>query len=647
MRTQPKRRNSEKPRTFWRLSSVLAVLVTAVAVSVSMGAARPSTSGAVTEMWGAYGGGRLMAVDPDGGYWTTTWAGSVTPYGGAPSLGSPASIGIHLSRPVLGMAATPTGHGYWLVASDGGVFSFGDAAFYGSTGAIHLNQPILGMAATPTGHGYWLVASDGGVFSFGDAAFYGSTGSIHLNQPIVGMAATPTGHGYWLVASDGGIFAFGDAAFYGSTGSIHLNQPIVGMAATPTGQGYWLVASDGGIFAFGDAAFYGSLGGTGKTVLGLVISPSTPGYDLVESDGTESAFTAPTQIGGGTQGAQVQIGGGTQGADCVPTVQPTATVDSSLDTLIANETGPGWLGGDSTYSTELPNGQESFVFSDTLIGTAQSSGLTSPTGMVNNSELVGAMPYLNTDMGGTYGSPRSLIPDTSSNTNHWWVGSTYVENGMQLIYVNEFAPGQFGRFTGTSGIAVLSLSGGEPSYSSITSLPTDPDTIWGNAVVQDASYTYVYGSDVDQSTGAFVGMKITRVPRGQTLNVSDWTYWNGMQWESGEANALPVNTGLELDGISAQAGGSGYVAVSIPGFGSTVDLSYACSPTGPWSTPQALYSIPQIGEYQGEIAYIPSFHPELTGQGGLVVSYNLNNLTSGATLQNVHLGQPQFLLLNN
>ena len=78
------------------------------------------------------------------------------------------------------------------MASDGGVFSFGDAAFYGSTGAIHLNQPIVGMAATPTGQGYWLVASDGGIFSFGDAAFYGSTGAIHLNQPIVGMAATPT-----------------------------------------------------------------------------------------------------------------------------------------------------------------------------------------------------------------------------------------------------------------------------------------------------------------------------------------------------------------------------------------------------------------------------------------------------------------------
>ena len=72
------------------------------------------------------------------------------------------------------------------------------------------------MAPTPTGRGYWFVASDGGIFSFGDAAFYGSTGAIRLAKPIVGMAATPTGQGYWFVASDGGIFNYGDAAFFGS-----------------------------------------------------------------------------------------------------------------------------------------------------------------------------------------------------------------------------------------------------------------------------------------------------------------------------------------------------------------------------------------------------------------------------------------------
>jgi hypothetical protein len=118
--------------------------------------------------------------------------------------------------------------GYRFVASDGGVFDFGDAGFWGSTGGTALNKPAVGIANTVTGHGYWLVASDGGIFSFGDARFFGSTGGIRLNKPVVGMAPTPDGNGYWLVASDGGIFSFGDARFFGSTGGIRLNKPIVG-----------------------------------------------------------------------------------------------------------------------------------------------------------------------------------------------------------------------------------------------------------------------------------------------------------------------------------------------------------------------------------------------------------------------------------
>jgi hypothetical protein len=86
------------------------------------------------------------------------------------------------------MAAAPDGGGYWLVASDGGIFSYGNAGFFGSTGAIPLNQPVVGLAASLTGLGYWLVASDGGIFSYGDAGFFGSTGAIHLNRPVVGMA---------------------------------------------------------------------------------------------------------------------------------------------------------------------------------------------------------------------------------------------------------------------------------------------------------------------------------------------------------------------------------------------------------------------------------------------------------------------------
>ncbi len=224
------------------------------------------------------------------GYWLVASDGGVFSFGDAAFHGSTGSE--VLNKPIVGLAATPDGKGYWLVASDGGVFSFGDASFHGSTGGLVLNKPIVGLATTPDGKGYWLVASDGGVFSFGDASFHGSTGGLVLNKPIVGLATTPDGKGYWLVASDGGVFSFGDATFFGSAGALALNKPIVGLAATPDGKGYWLVASDGGVFSYGDAAFHGSTGGTplNKPIVGLAATPDGKGYWLVASDGGVFSF---------------------------------------------------------------------------------------------------------------------------------------------------------------------------------------------------------------------------------------------------------------------------------------------------------------------------------------------------------------------
>ena len=238
---------------------------------------------------------------PDDGYRLVATDGGVFSFGASRFFGS--TGGIKLNRPMVGIASTPGGQGYWLVASDGGVFAFGDARFRGSTGRIKLNRPVVGMAPTPTGRGYWLVATDGGVFSFGDAEFFGSTGAITLNQPIVGMASTSTGLGYWLVASDGGVFAFGDAVFRGSTGAIKLNRPVVAMSATPSGLGYWMVASDGGVFSFGDARFHGSSAGSATSGAGIVGMRTTfrgDGYVQAGADARTSTFSAgapPTSTG--------------------------------------------------------------------------------------------------------------------------------------------------------------------------------------------------------------------------------------------------------------------------------------------------------------------------------------------------------------
>jgi hypothetical protein len=239
----------------------------------------------------------LESFTPKPGYWEVAGDGGMFSFGNAQFYGSMG--GKPLNEPIVGMAPTPGDGGYWEVATDGGMFSFGNAKFYGSMGGKPLNEPIVGMATTPDGLGYWEVASDGGTFSFGDAKFYGSMGGKPLNEPIVGIAATPDGLGYWEVASDGGMFSFGDAQFYGSMGGKPLNEPIVGIAADVTGNGYWEVASDGGMFSFGDSQFYGSMGGKplNKPIVGLMTTFDGGGYWEVASDGGMFSFGDAAFVG--------------------------------------------------------------------------------------------------------------------------------------------------------------------------------------------------------------------------------------------------------------------------------------------------------------------------------------------------------------
>ena len=225
----------------------------------------------------------LVSTANPAGAAPTDVAGAPVSFGAAPPLGAAPAQTV---APVVGMAPTPSGKGYWIVASDGGVFTGGDAKFYGSMGGKPLKQPVVGIAGTPDGQGYWEVASDGGIFTFGDAHFYGSTGALILDQPVVGMAATPDGKGYWLVAADGGIFTFGDANFYGSMGGRPLDAPVVGMAPTANGAGYYEVASDGGIFTFGTAHFWGSAAGISKAlIVGLAPTAGSAGYWIVSANG--------------------------------------------------------------------------------------------------------------------------------------------------------------------------------------------------------------------------------------------------------------------------------------------------------------------------------------------------------------------------
>jgi hypothetical protein len=95
-------------------------------------------------------------------------------------------------------------------------------------GDVVLNQPVQSLVPSASNEGYWLVASDGGIFAFGDAPFLGSMGGTVLNRPVTGMVRY--GAGYLMVGEDGGIFSFSDLAFVGSLGNDPPPERIVSVA---------------------------------------------------------------------------------------------------------------------------------------------------------------------------------------------------------------------------------------------------------------------------------------------------------------------------------------------------------------------------------------------------------------------------------
>jgi Fibronectin type III domain len=206
---------------------------------------------------------------------------------------------------------SPSDHGYWLVGGDGGIFTFGSAAFHGSTGSLKLSRPVVGITPTASRQGYWLDASDGGVFAFGDAFFAGSIPGLgilpagspaagrKLAAPVVGMVPSSTGHGYFMVAADGGVFAFGDAVFAGSCPSIGgCSGAAVAVMPDASGHGYWLVTVTGHVYAFGDAPVLGAPSSVSSPVTSAVRTASGNGYWILLANGTVLSYGDAANLGG-------------------------------------------------------------------------------------------------------------------------------------------------------------------------------------------------------------------------------------------------------------------------------------------------------------------------------------------------------------
>ena len=201
--------------------------------------------------------------------------------------------GTPLNKPIVGMAPTLDGAGYWLVATDGGSLPTATPSSSAPWGAAQ--QAHRRDGAEPDGGGYWMVASDGGIFAYGDAPFYGSTGSAP-QQAHRGDGAQPT-----AAATSGGLRRGHLLLRRRSVPGLHREHPP-GPAdrrhgAVPDGGGYWFSAADGGLLNYGTAPFLGAAASQGiGSVVGMASdgTPTLPAF--VDAPATRSHATGPVPL---------------------------------------------------------------------------------------------------------------------------------------------------------------------------------------------------------------------------------------------------------------------------------------------------------------------------------------------------------------
>ena len=190
--------------------------------------------------------------------------------------------------------------GYSILNQAGGIYSFGDAAYYGNLIDHHYPGPAIGLAGTPNGGGYAILNTGGGIYTFGNAQYFGNLIDHHYPGPAVAISSTPSGKGYAILTSTGALYTFGDALYFGNLLDHHFPGPAVSFAYTPDGRGYDILTASGAIYSFGDALYYGNLldHGYPGPATALTYSINTgAGYAILTSPGGLFTFGDAIYLG--------------------------------------------------------------------------------------------------------------------------------------------------------------------------------------------------------------------------------------------------------------------------------------------------------------------------------------------------------------
>jgi len=346
-------------------------------------------------------------------------------------------------------------------------------------------------------------------------------------------------------------------------------------------------------------------------------------------------------------------------SQCVlPAAPSPATIDSTFDGYVT-QNGPGWTGGDGTYSLALPDGTNLFMWSDSYIGTVD------PATRKRRGYLFTAHNSL-TILNQTTGSwttvgypPKKSSYFVPTNKSDWfWIGDGNVTQPTAGVYKIKIMLLEWTGFFKLVGHSVATLSWPSLSIDSVQPVTAlDTSTEWCVRIMPVGALYYIYGL---KDSGS---IKVPYLARTNSINnltnALKWQFWNATQnkWLTGQANATALNGVASITpeysvNEMTYSAGTFYLMTGMdplsPPFPlwNAVTTYYSCSPQGPWSNKTTVYTTPEAGANGCKtgtlVTYNPKAHMEFTNSNGILVSYNVNANT-GSDLVCADDYKPRFI----
>lgn len=304
-------------------------------------------------------------------------------------------------------------------------------------------------------------------------------------------------------------------------------------------------------------------------------------------------------------------------------------------------TGPGWIGGDSTYSVRLPDERTLWLFSDSFIGTVTSTGEPQPGMTMVHNALV-----TEDDSGRlstrTAEGPESFFADPSERS-YYWVQDAAVEGDELVVFLSLTRQvGEHGFEWERNAVARVSLP--DLTVTDITQDEPGGSIAWGAGLMTTPTHTYVYGID---DRGDTKHLHLARVPAGNLTDRSRWEYRTEDGWSADAADSARLTDGVANE-LSVSPYEDGYLMISSDTskpFSPEINAWTACAPEGPWQHPQTIYETPE-SKPKDHFTYNAHGHPELSEDGELLISYNVNTFNFDELVGDPTLYRPKFITLD-